>query len=112
MAEVVFRAAQKTTPANLTLEKCGPDLFCSNMCRSGVCRRGLPATCTVLPAGMEASSLELLAAGMRAGLGTDAAGPRQQRARLRSERWVGLGDLSVQVRVETRLCDQWRARSG
>ena len=32
MAEVVFRAAQKTTPANLTPETCGTDAWVQQQC--------------------------------------------------------------------------------
>ena len=99
--------AQLPSLADLIAEKCWLDDFRMNMCRGGGGLRGPPAAGTAAVATNAASGMVLLAAGMRPGFGLDAAGPLQQRARLRRERCWSLGELERRARLQASLVRLW-----
>ena len=92
---------------DLVAEKCLLDDVRMNMCRDGGGWRRLPAAGKAVVAANAASGMVLLAAGMRPGFGQDAAGPLQQRARLRRERCWSLGELERRARLQASLVRLW-----
>ena len=99
--------AQLPSLADLIAEKCWLDDFRMNMCRGGGGLRGPFAAGTAAVATNLASRMELLAAGMRPGIGLDAAGPRQQRERPRRERCWSLGELNIECARRHSLVRLW-----